>query len=103
MAAGTLAFWCAIHRKCIGFLVLKSAESVEHVYNILLTRFKILPLVIIYDNGCNLWEYIFNRSPEYFCKSMVLCDAFHWCNHTNCFSGFDFKEYPFLNGKLTLY
>ena len=98
MAAGTLCIWCACHRKSIGFIVLQSAESVEHVYNILLTRFPQLPEIIIYDNGCNLYEYILNRSPEFFLKTMIVCDGFHVANHINCCAAFDYTKYPFLQG-----
>ena len=100
LGAGTLLFWCGIHRKCIGFYMLPSAESCQHVYTILLSRFKRMPRVVIYDNGCNLNEYVLNRAPEPFKGSYILSDGFHWKNHVNCASTFNSKLYSDLNGML---
>jgi hypothetical protein len=44
--SGTLLFWCAQHRCCIGFVILQSAESVQHVYTAMVTRFRVMPKVI---------------------------------------------------------
>ena len=98
LGAGTLLFWCGIHRKCLGFYVMKSAESCKTVFQILVTRFKKQPRVIIYDNGCNLSEYILNRAPGPFQDTYILSDGFHWKNHTNCGVSFNSKLYPALDG-----
>ena len=95
--AGTLLFWCADCSCCIGFDILKSAESVQHVYNVLVTRFTQMPRVIIYDNGCNLHEYILNRSPGLFFNTLFLSDGFHWKNHSNCCECYNSKAYSFLD------
>lgn len=60
-APGVLIFYCIKHEKLIGFKILQTAESVSQVTEIFLTRFKTVPKVIIYDNGCNLLEYALNR------------------------------------------
>lgn len=96
--AGMVLFWCAKHRECIGWIMLQSAESVEIVYSTLITRFKKLPKVIIYDNGCNLYEYCHNRAPDIFRDTVILSDGFHFMNHTNCSISFDSCIYPFLKG-----
>jgi hypothetical protein len=58
--AGTLLFWCLDHQTCLGFVVLKSAESCQSVFNVLATRFDPMPEIVVYDNACNLYEvYIF--------------------------------------------
>ena len=82
--AGLALFWCARHRHCIGFVLLQSAESCRIVYETLATRFAIMPKYIIYDNGCNLMEYCFNRQPDVFKDTIFLSDGFHWKNHVNC-------------------
>ncbi|KAI8892060.1 hypothetical protein BC833DRAFT_640448, partial [Globomyces pollinis-pini] len=84
LGAGVLLFWCAEHRKCIGFVVLQSAEAPQHIYATVLSRFDPLPEVIIYDNGCNLAEHFLNRAPSAILNTMVLSDGFHWKNHINC-------------------
>lgn len=43
------------------------------------------PSVIIYDNACNLHQYILNREPVHFKSSWLLVDRFHWPNHTGDF------------------
>jgi hypothetical protein len=89
LGAGILLFWCAKHRLCIGFLLLESAESCEYVYTTLVTRFKVIPKTIIYDNACNLSEYCMNRAPHLFMNSKFLVDAFHYGGHTNCSYSFN--------------
>ena len=59
LGAGVILFWCVKHRECIGFSVLKKAESCAIVYEMLSSRFKTLPKVMIYDNACNLFEVHF--------------------------------------------
>ena len=100
LGAGTLLFWCGVHRKCLGFYIMQSAESCKTVFSILATRFRKQPRVIIYDNGCNLSEYILNRAPIPFKDTYILSDGFHWKNHTNCSDSFNSKLYPDLNSKM---
>jgi len=102
LAAGTLLFWCAEHRYCIGFVILTEAESCRQLYEVLVTRFIVFPKTIMYDNGCNLHDYILNRSPQLFKETMILSDGFHWKNHTNCSSTYNSKAYSYLNGKLVI-
>ena len=97
LGPGTLLFWCGKHRKCIGFYIMQSAESCKTVYQLLATRFPKQPRVVIYDNGCNLSEYILNRGPIPFKDTYILSDGFHWKNHTNCGLSFNSKLYPDLN------
>jgi hypothetical protein len=56
IGAGVLLFWCIEHRECIGFSILRSAESCEAVYAVLSSRFPVMPRYVIYDNACNLYE-----------------------------------------------
>lgn len=56
LGAGVVLFWCVKHRECIGFTVLQKAESCQIIYEILSTRFKKIPNILIYDNACNLFE-----------------------------------------------
>jgi hypothetical protein len=101
LGAGTLLFWCGKHRKCLGFYIMQSAESCQTVYSILVTRFPKQPRVIIYDNGCNLSDYILNRAPFPFKDTYILSDGFHWKNHTNCGLSFNSKLYPDLNSSMS--
>ena len=64
LGSGIILFWCAKHRMCLGWVFLKSSESLEIVYTTILTRFPKVPRVICYDNACNLAEYCYNRAPK---------------------------------------
>jgi hypothetical protein len=98
LGAGTLLFWCGEHRFCIGFMVLTDAESVKQCYELLVSRFSVMPRTIIYDNGCNLSEYIYNRTPYLFKNTLIVSDGFHWKNHINCCDAFNSKIYAHLKG-----
>jgi hypothetical protein len=102
LGAGTLLFWCAQHRYCLGFVILKSAESISQVAETFISRFQTQPKVIIYDNGCNLHEYILNRDPRIFKNTLILSDGFHWKNHTNCCLCYNSREYKFLDSTFVL-
>jgi hypothetical protein len=60
IGAGVLLFWCIEHRECIGFTILRSAESCQSVYNVLSLRFPVMPQYVIYDNAFNLYEVTLN-------------------------------------------
>jgi hypothetical protein len=102
LGAGLMMVWCVKHRECIGFTVLRSAESCKELYDILSTRFLQMPRIVIYDNACNLFEvgvplanlqYCFNRNPQLFANTSILCDGIHYKNHTNCSATFNCLEY----------
>ena len=44
------------------------------------------PDVVIYDNACNLHQYMLNREPDFFSETWVIVDRFHWSNHTGTYS-----------------
>ena len=87
--AGMALFWCARHRECIGWILLERSESLEILFSSIVTRFRKIPNYIIYDNGCNFYEYCVNRAPDLFSDTVFLSDGFHWSNHRNCSSSFN--------------
>jgi hypothetical protein len=64
LGGGIVLFWCATHRICLGWIFLQSAESLEVIYSAILSRFRIIPKIICYDNACNLADYCYNRAPR---------------------------------------
>ena len=42
------------HQICYGFTILRAKESTVGILQLLLTHFRKLPRIIIYDNACNL-------------------------------------------------
>lgn len=59
LAPGIIFFFCADHGDCVGFIVLQNSESPKTIMNAVFSRFN--PSLLIYDNCCNLDEYILNR------------------------------------------
>lgn len=100
LGAGVLLFFCVEHNKCIGFIILSKAEGPKIINETLLTRFKTMPQIILYDNACNLYEYILNRNPKPFNDSKLLVDGFHYSSHTNCSNSYNAADYPRICGSL---
>jgi hypothetical protein len=99
-APGVVLFYCVHHEVCIGFVVLDQAESPRMVYEVLMTRFRNLPELVIYDNGCNLHEYILNRLPRMASGLQVMVDGFHFQSHVNCAPTYDTHKHPALTRNL---
>lgn len=93
LGAGCLVFWCGRHRLCIGWEVLLEQETPKSVWNALASRFPKAPKVVIYDNACNLYDYVHNRTPNEFIETIFLSDPFHWAHHINCSHSFNAKYY----------
>lgn len=102
MAPGILLFYCGEHQKCLGFTILSSAESCKIVTEIIITRFHIPPDVIIYDNACNLEDYVLNRFPNYFKNTKFFVDGFHFNAHSNCAQTYDSGMHKFMNVNTSL-
>lgn len=100
MGPGILYFFCVTHQKCIGFIILKKPESLKIVAETIMTRFNIMPKIILYDNGCNLNEYILNRYPEMFEDTRIMVDGFHFQSHNNCSHSYDTRSHPEITNKL---
>lgn len=94
-APGVVLFYCEEHQKCIGFLVLDKHESPRQVFELIATRFQNLPQFVLYDNACNLSEYVLNRAPKLFQNTTFLVDPFHYASHKNCSPSFNAREIPF--------
>ena len=44
------------------------------------------PDVVIYDNACNLHQYMLNREPDFCRGTWLIVDRFRWGNHTGMYS-----------------
>lgn len=89
LAPGIVLFYCLEHSKCIGFIVQKSPESPALIFETIVSRFKNIPETIVYDNGCNLFEYFNNRIPSLFSNTQIFIDNFHFNSHRGCAPTFD--------------
>jgi hypothetical protein len=85
--AGVLLFWCITHRECLGFVILEKGESCKSVYEVLSTRFAIMPKYVIYDNACNLYEVLADLT--------LVCTqpkSFAICQYSNCVRRCSFQK-----------
>jgi hypothetical protein len=76
-------------------------ESPATLFYLLLSRWKVAPELIIYDNACNFHVYCMLREPLFFSETRILVDRFHWPNHKSCSMSFcmaAFSADPFLFG-----
>ena len=67
-------------------------ESPRTAFDILVTRFKTLPSVIVYDNACRLHAMALKREPLRFQNTKFLVDRFHSKGHT-CSKGYHMDTY----------
>lgn len=93
LAPGVLLFFCLEHQQCLGFIVLEQAESLKIVTETILTRFVIIPQIIVYDNSCNLESYALARYPKSFMNTKFLVDKFHFRSHSECANTYDSGRY----------
>ena len=70
------------HPKLLSVSVMTNTEGVSTALSVLLSRFKILPRVCYYDNGCNMARSIVLRVPWVNKACRILCDRFHYAQHT---------------------
>lgn len=70
------------HPKLIGVSVMMKPEGTSTALSILLSRFRHLPRVCYYDNGCNMARSIVLRVPWVNNICRLLCDRFHYSGHT---------------------
>ena len=92
LSPGIFTLYCP-HGTCYGFSVLENYESPRHPFDIIRTRFKVAPGVIVYDNACKLHQYALLRELVYFKDTIFVVDKFHWKGHTACSLGYNLSIY----------
>jgi hypothetical protein len=97
---GIVLVFCNDHNTCIGVIFQDRAESPALVFETLVSRFPVMPEVVIYDNACNLYEYAMNRIPSLFSKTRFFVDNFHYHSHENCAPTFDTHKHPRLTSNV---
>ena len=80
------------HGICHGFQLMDKPESPRTAFDILVTRFKTLPSIVVYDNACRLHAMILKREPHRFRDTIFLVDRFHSTGHT-CSDGYHMDTY----------
>jgi len=92
LTPGIFTMFCP-HGVCYGYEVMSTNESPYHPFQILRSRFKIAPKLVIYDNACKLHQYCLNREPAIFKHTQFSVDRFHWKGHIGCSSGYCLDQY----------
>ena len=90
---GLFTVFCP-HKICLGFQLMVDPESPRIPFDILMTRFEVMPEEIIYDNCCNLHRFTQLREPVLFQDTRFMVDRFHFDkNHVGCSLGYDLDTY----------
>lgn len=93
LTPGAFTIFCA-HGLCLGFSLMASQEGPRTPFEILFTRFKEAPSMVVYDNACNLQRYVMKRAPHFFRHTAFRIDRLHVYAHKGCSSGYNLGEYP---------
>ena len=91
LSPGIFTVFCE-HAICHGFQLMDSPESPRTPFNLLVTKFKKIPKIIVYDNACHLMLYCLKREPARFKDTVFLIDRFHSRGHT-CTRGYHMDTY----------
>ncbi|KAF8365428.1 hypothetical protein PRIPAC_83257 [Pristionchus pacificus] len=93
LSPGLLLITCT-HRRPYGFRIMKTPESAQDIFQVLLTRLGDKPpSTVIYDNSCMLATYTLAREPSRFANVKFLIDKFHHYNHKACSQALRIRSY----------
>ena len=90
---GCFLYWCCEPgcSMCIGFSVMKDAESVRTPFEFLYTRGETAPDSYQQDNGCNADQYFRNREPVSFAPTELLIGEPHFRGHKTCSENYNMR------------
>lgn len=75
----------------VGFNAMHEGESARSVFEVLYTRWKVAPEVVVYDNACNLAIYAHMREAWFYRDTTFVVDRLHQFAHHQCSPAFDFN------------
>ena len=91
LSPGVFTMVCP-HGVCLGFHIMESPESPKVPFNMLMYHFNEMPSLIIYDNCCQLHNYILKREPTRFSNTRFMVDRLHDKTH-KCTAGYTMDSY----------
>ena len=93
LTSGLFTMFCP-HGVCLGFRIMENPESPRTAFEILMSRFKEMPSLVIYDNACKLHLYALKREPERFKNTRFMVDRLHYTKgHVGCSLGYCMDTY----------
>lgn len=72
---------------------MEKAEGPSMVNEVLLSRFKKAPSIVVYDNACKAATYAISRYPKFYADTLFLVDRMHFYGHINCSPVYDANFY----------
>ena len=91
-----LIYSCTCCNRVLGFSLLDRNETPRIGFEIMFTRFKVAPRLVVYDNSCNLQHYCMLREPHFFKNTLFVIDRFHRRGHV-CSPAYDPRHHLCLN------
>lgn len=96
LTPGLFVMHCIKCGGCLGFHMLRNAESPQALFEVLYTRWPQAqpPKVVVYDNNCHAHAYFLNREPEWVTNTLFVIDKTHFRGHKGCCKAYDIARYP---------
>lgn len=85
---------CAGCGRIVNLSMMSDAESPQTVWAIAASQLPEGPKVMVYDNGCNLSLYIYNRDPGMMRDLRIYIDRLHFRGHKRCLDYYDTGALP---------
>ncbi|XP_066304259.1 uncharacterized protein [Branchiostoma lanceolatum] len=88
---GVLSLFCP-HGVCYGFELIRSCDLPQHEFELIRTRFRKAPKVIVSANSCQLHEYALDRDPHFVKNTLFLIGRSDFKGHI-CSLGYSLNMY----------
>ena len=80
LSPGWFTLFCQ-HGFAHGFRLMDTPESPKTAFDFLMCYLRKMPRIVIYDNACNLHNYVLRREPRRFKHTRFLIDRLHAPGH----------------------
>jgi hypothetical protein len=101
-SSGLFKVCCVDCEKMTGWLLMRTGEGPAIMHDIMISRMKVAPPVMLYDIACRCARYSNWREPKFFKNTKWLVDKFHFGGHKMCPASCNPYLHPFLlNNRVT--
>ena len=95
---GVMLIFCLHHGTLLGWNIMHNHESPRTVFEIMFSRWKVAPEVVVYDNACNLAKFCLSREYAFFKHTKFVIDRLHMYSHKACSPVFNPNFHSALTG-----